>query len=231
MQSQNAGLTPIHPHAASIPRAGQRRLTAGLQSVAAGNTQAPADLSCEMFFKLSVTVSTVQLQSDFEYAFELQEAELAAAADVGNSLILARQLQVENDAAAAHKEADALLKKGTPVREEKTEVTDACSQGDDIGEEVCPDVHEMFAYFDAVYFDGLLTRNAVVVEWSSRMKTCAGTCTFRRARGMMGMCRIALSEPLLKFRGATNVKETLLHEMIHAAVSWTRPWRVAWLPP
>jgi hypothetical protein len=30
------------------------------------------------------------------------------------------------------------------------------------------------------------------------------------------VCRVALSEPLLKFRSATEVKETLLHEMIHA---------------
>lgn len=111
-----------------------------------------------------------------------------------------------------------MLKEGTPLQEEQTRDVDEDSQGDVVGEDVCPDVHEMFAYFDAIYFDSLLTRNAVVVEWSSRMKSSAGTCTFRRERGMTGMCRIALSEPLLKFRGATNVKETLLHEMIHAAV-------------
>ena len=33
-----------------------------------------------------------------------------------------------------------------------------------------------------------------------------------------GHCRIALSEPLLKLRPATDLKSTLLHEMVHAAL-------------
>ena len=43
-----------------------------------------------------------------------------------------------------------------------------------------------------------------------------------------GVCRIALSVPLLKYRRATEVKETLLHEMIHAVhfVSNRSPHRV-----
>mmetsp|Transcript_40122 Transcript_40122/g.59049 ORF Transcript_40122/g.59049 Transcript_40122/m.59049 type:complete len:166 (+) Transcript_40122:142-639(+) len=48
------------------------------------------------------------------------------------------------------------------------------------------------------------------------MTRSAGTCSFRGGEGMTGMCRIALSVPLLKYRGATDIKETLLHEMIHA---------------
>ena len=71
----------------------------------------------------------------------------------------------------------------------------------------------MFQYYDRLYFDGSLAANAVVVEWSRRMTLCAGQCSYR---GRGSVCRVALSEPLLKFRSATEVKETLLHEMIHA---------------
>ncbi|EKX50214.1 hypothetical protein GUITHDRAFT_57412, partial [Guillardia theta CCMP2712] len=76
-----------------------------------------------------------------------------------------------------------------------------------------PDVHEMFVYFDQTYFNGMLQRNAVMVEWSRRMTLCAGQCSYR---GRESLCRIALSEPLLKYRTSKEVKETLLHEMIHA---------------
>ena len=88
----------------------------------------------------------------------------------------------------------------------------------DQDEDMCPDVHDMFRYYDDVYFGGVLTRNAVIVEWTNKMTLSAGTCTLRRGSGMqLGLCRIALSIPLLKYRSATEVKETLLHEMIHAA--------------
>lgn len=45
------------------------------------------------------------------------------------------------------------------------------------------------------------------------MTLCAGTCTYK---GRAGGCRIALSEPLLKLRPASDLRSTLLHEMIHA---------------
>jgi hypothetical protein len=32
----------------------------------------------------------------------------------------------------------------------------------------------MFLYYDRLYFGGVLTANAVVVEWSKRMTLCAG---------------------------------------------------------
>lgn len=44
------------------------------------------------------------------------------------------------------------------------------------------------------------------------MTLCAGICQYERGGG----CRIKLSEPLLKFRPSLELKETLLHEMIHA---------------
>jgi hypothetical protein len=80
-------------------------------------------------------------------------------------------------------------------------------------EDVAPDAHELFLYYDRLYFGSTLAARAVVVEWSRRMTLCAGQCSYR---GRGSVCRVALSEPLLKFRSATEVKETLLHEMIHA---------------
>lgn len=43
---------------------------------------------------------------------------------------------------------------------------------------------------------------------------CAGTCQFSSAGG----CIIKLSEPILKLRPQKDLKETLLHEMIHAYI-------------
>src|SRR5688572_21616627 len=94
------------------------------------------------------------------------------------------------------------------------------------------DVLQLFRDYDSIYFDSILLKNvkthpfpfplpfpfdptqpqAVFVEWSRRMTLCAGTCSYRRG----GPVRIALSEPLLKYRTMTDIKETLLHEMIHA---------------
>lgn len=83
----------------------------------------------------------------------------------------------------------------------------------DLTGSVCPDSHQMFLYFDSLYFKNALTERAVFVEWSKKMTLCAGLCSYR---GGSAECRIALSEPLLKFRSPKEVKETLLHEMIHA---------------
>lgn len=73
-----------------------------------------------------------------------------------------------------------------------------------------PDIHALFAYYNQKHFNSKLTN--VYVEFSKRMTLCAGTCTFRG----IGGCRIALSEPLLKLRPASDLRSTLLHEMIHA---------------
>jgi SprT-like domain-contaning protein Spartan len=43
---------------------------------------------------------------------------------------------------------------------------------------------------------------------------CAGTCQYTSTGG----CKIKLSEPILKLRPPEDLKETLLHEMIHAYV-------------
>lgn len=44
------------------------------------------------------------------------------------------------------------------------------------------------------------------------MTSCAGTCHYLQGGG----CEIRLSEPLLKYRTTSDLKNTLLHEMIHA---------------
>lgn len=72
-------------------------------------------------------------------------------------------------------------------------------------------VVELFRKYNHQYFWSKL--QGVFVEFSNRMTSCAGTCTFR---GKLGGCRIALSEPLLKFRPRSDLLSTLLHEMIHA---------------
>lgn len=74
-------------------------------------------------------------------------------------------------------------------------------------------IHDMFAMFNAVYFDNSL--EGVFVEYSVRMTLCAGTCTFL---GTSGGCRIALSEPILTRRPLADTQDTLLHEMIHASL-------------
>ena len=57
---------------------------------------------------------------------------------------------------------------------------------------------------------------------------CAGTCAYQRHGG----CKILLSEPLLKFRPQSDLKATLLHEMIHACLFLTSSLRDReWVPP
>lgn len=51
------------------------------------------------------------------------------------------------------------------------------------------------------------------------MTLCAGTC----AHSSYNSCTITLSEALLKYRNANELKETLLHEMIHAYLFLTNP--------
>ena len=51
------------------------------------------------------------------------------------------------------------------------------------------------------------------VGFSKETTSCVGTCTFK---GRLSGCRIALSEPLLKFRPRSDLLSTLLHEVIHA---------------
>ncbi len=76
------------------------------------------------------------------------------------------------------------------------------------------------------------------MRWSGpRMTLCAGLCKYRffldlnhssqnfhdlLLRGRAGGCEIVLSVPLLQFRSSKELKETLLHEMIHALLFVTK---------
>ncbi|CAD7696750.1 unnamed protein product [Ostreobium quekettii] len=46
------------------------------------------------------------------------------------------------------------------------------------------------------------------------LRRCAGQCSYHTHGG----CRVVLSEPLLKYRPTKDLKETLLHEMIHSYI-------------
>eukprot|EP01012_Entosiphon_sulcatum_P058658 TRINITY_DN8278_c0_g1_i1.p1 TRINITY_DN8278_c0_g1~~TRINITY_DN8278_c0_g1_i1.p1 ORF type:complete len:583 (+),score=92.89 TRINITY_DN8278_c0_g1_i1:41-1750(+) len=82
-------------------------------------------------------------------------------------------------------------------------------------EDAFPDIHDLFRDYDNIYFSGKLLANGTVsVQWSSgRMTLCAGLCEYL---GRSGGCVIKLSKPLLQFRPISDLKNTLLHEMIHA---------------
>ncbi|XP_057323033.1 DNA-dependent metalloprotease SPRTN [Microplitis mediator] len=73
-----------------------------------------------------------------------------------------------------------------------------------------PNVYTMFVQFNEKFFWNELV--AVQVRWSTRMTTCAGTCSFHPRNRE---CVISLSAPLLKLRPRKDLVETLLHEMIH----------------
>eukprot|EP00375_Theileria_parva_P001454 XP_764126.1 hypothetical protein [Theileria parva strain Muguga] len=73
-------------------------------------------------------------------------------------------------------------------------------------------IYEWFMYYNNLCFDGSLDR--VQLSWSKRMTRCAGICQYKP----IGFCHIRLSESLLRYRSATECKETLLHEMIHAYI-------------
>ncbi len=75
-----------------------------------------------------------------------------------------------------------------------------------------PDIHRLFCYYNALYFKSRL-ESRVMVEWSSsRMTSCGGTCALLPGGGIM----IRLSKPLLCLRPTSDLKDVLLHEMIHA---------------
>ena len=74
------------------------------------------------------------------------------------------------------------------------------------------DIHELFMYYNALYFKSTL-ESRVMVEWSSsRMTSCGGICQALPGGGIV----IRLSKPLLCLRPSADLKNVLLHEMIHA---------------
>ncbi|KAK1630690.1 hypothetical protein QYE76_005005 [Lolium multiflorum] len=85
---------------------------------------------------------------------------------------------------------------------------------DDDGEN--PDVWQLFRHYDKLYFRGVLVDAGFSVEWTQpRMKTISsfGSCSFGESN------TITLYEPILKYRTNADLKNALLHLMIHAFLS------------
>lgn len=80
-----------------------------------------------------------------------------------------------------------------------------------------PDVYDLFSYYNKSFFRNVL--EACELKWSKRMTSCAGLCYYSSSNS----CTINLSQPLLQFRSNNELKETLLHEMIHAYLFLTNP--------
>ena len=80
-----------------------------------------------------------------------------------------------------------------------------------------PDIYDLFAFYNKTFFFNAL--EACEVKWSKRMTLCAGTCQ----HSSFNSCTITLSQPLLQYRSNNELKETLIHEMIHGYLFLTNP--------
>jgi hypothetical protein len=88
-------------------------------------------------------------------------------------------------------------------------------------------IHELFALYNVLYFRSLLLPR-VEVSWSARLTLCAGICELvKDEEGKYRRIRLKLSEPLLKYRPASDTINTLLHEAIHAYFFVTTSWKHA----
>ncbi|KAM0829081.1 hypothetical protein ACQ4PT_067099 [Festuca glaucescens] len=79
-----------------------------------------------------------------------------------------------------------------------------------------PDVWQLFRHYDKLYFRGVLVDAGFSVEWSHpRTKTISsfGSCSFGESN------TITLYKPILKYRTNADLKNALLHLMIHAFLS------------
>ncbi|KAG4070656.1 hypothetical protein HA402_013576 [Bradysia odoriphaga] len=78
-----------------------------------------------------------------------------------------------------------------------------------------PDLQDLFKSLDARFFDGVLSKNGIQLEWSTSIGLHdAGCCVCVNEN----LIKISLNERLLKYRTRKNLVETLLHEMIHASL-------------
>jgi len=97
---------------------------------------------------------------------------------------------------------------------------DSADDADDLLEPH-PDIYALFQHYAPLYFGDALGRASV--EWSSkRMTLCAGVCEWRPAEGRVV---VKLSEPLLKYRPGRDLKDVLLHELIHARMFLDGTWK------
>ncbi|KAJ1289620.1 hypothetical protein BS78_02G178800 [Paspalum vaginatum] len=77
-----------------------------------------------------------------------------------------------------------------------------------------PDVLDLFDHYDRLYFRGALAAAGFSVRWGSPLGSSSfGSCTFSKPHNT-----ITLSEPVLKYHSCTDLKNALLHEMIHAII-------------
>ncbi|WVZ64914.1 hypothetical protein U9M48_014361 [Paspalum notatum var. saurae] len=77
-----------------------------------------------------------------------------------------------------------------------------------------PDVQDLFKHYDGLYFRGALADAGFSVRWGSPLGSSSfGSCTFSKPHNT-----ITLSEPVLKYHSCTDLKNALLHEMIHAII-------------
>ncbi|KAL6846592.1 hypothetical protein ACP4OV_024040 [Aristida adscensionis] len=81
-----------------------------------------------------------------------------------------------------------------------------------------PDLQELFRHYDALYFRGALAAAGFAVQWSSAVSnrrvlntSSFGSCTFLKPSNT-----ITLSESMLRHDSPADLKNALLHEMIHA---------------
>ncbi|XP_074571206.1 uncharacterized protein LOC141827781 isoform X2 [Curcuma longa] len=70
------------------------------------------------------------------------------------------------------------------------------------------DIHELFSHYNTLYFNDSLS--CCAVSWSSSTRYI-GYCEY-----YSGGCEICLSEPFLRTQSVCDLKNALLHEMIHA---------------
>ncbi|VAI32311.1 unnamed protein product [Triticum turgidum subsp. durum] len=78
-----------------------------------------------------------------------------------------------------------------------------------------PDLWQLFCHYDRLYFRGELDAAAFAVEWAyprMRTTTCFGSCSFG------DLSKIILYEPMLQCRTNADMKNALLHLMIHAII-------------
>ena len=71
-------------------------------------------------------------------------------------------------------------------------------------------LNKNFIEYNKLFFENSLEK--ITLSWSTKMTSCAGLFITEDNKTPL----IRLSEPLLKYRSYKEIRETLLHEMIHA---------------
>jgi len=85
-----------------------------------------------------------------------------------------------------------------------------------------PNIVLMFAELNAEYFDNKIPAGLPIV-WNTRMTTTAGYCRYKRVGYGITPSKIDLSDKLFRTMdyNETEIRETLIHEMVHAYLAET----------